>query len=91
MEANNDIRLLESQEQEEIERIITNLCAECGAYADVLIENYHVCAELNLYFAKANLAAKMKATLPQLTDDGAVVLKRRGIRCWILPRWYPLT
>ena len=44
VEANNDIRLLESQEQEEIERIITNLCAECGAYADVLIENYHVCA-----------------------------------------------
>lgn len=76
VEANNDIRLLESQEQEEIERIITNLCAECGAYADVLIENYHVCAELNLYFAKANLAAKMKATLPQLTDDGAVVLKK---------------
>ena len=76
VEANNDIRLLESQEQEEIERIITNLCAECGAYADVLIENYHVCAELNLYFAKANLGAKMKATVPQLTDDGSVILRK---------------
>ncbi len=76
VEANNDIRILEGKEQEEIERIIRELCSECGQYADVLAENYKVCAELNLYFAKANLAAKMKCSLPEITDDGRIFLKK---------------
>lgn len=76
VEANNDIRILEGREQEEIERIITELCSECGQYADVLDDNYKVCAELNLYFAKANLAAKMNASMPKITDDGIIKLKK---------------
>lgn len=76
VEANNDIRLLEAKEQEEIERIIRELCSECGRYADVLCENYKVCAELNLYFAKANLAAKLNCSLPEITDDGKINLKK---------------
>ncbi len=76
VEANNDIRLLEGKEQEEIERIIRELCSECGQYADVLCENYKVCAELNLYFAKANLAAKLNCSLPTITDDGKICLKK---------------
>lgn len=76
VEANNDIRLLESKEQEEIERILKNLCAECGEYADTLIENYDIIAELNLYFAKANLAARMRASLPVMSDDRVVALKK---------------
>ncbi|MCD7890940.1 MAG: endonuclease MutS2 [Ruminococcus sp.] len=76
VEANNDIRILEGKEQEEIERIIRELCSECGQYADILCENYKVCAELNLYFAKANLAAKMNCSLPNITDDGRIDLKK---------------
>jgi len=76
VEANNDIRLLESREQEEIERIIRELCSDCGAYADTLCENYDICTELNLYFAKANLAAAMNASLPLITDDGIIRLKK---------------
>ena len=76
VEANNDIRLLESREQEEIERIIKELCSDCGAYADILCENYNICVELNLYFAKANLAASMNASLPEITDDGIIRLKK---------------
>lgn len=76
VEANNDIRLLESKEQEEIERIIAELCSDCGQYADILEENYKICAELNLYFAKANLASKMNASLPEITDDGIINLKK---------------
>lgn len=76
VEANNDIRILEGKEQEEIERIIAELCSECGQYADILDENYKVCAELNLYFAKANLGAKMNATMPIITDDGIISLKK---------------
>ncbi len=76
VEANNDIRILQSSEQEEVERIIHELCAECGAYADILCENYNICVELNVYFAKSNLAAKMNATLPLITDDGIINLKK---------------
>lgn len=76
VEANNDIRLLESQEQEEIERIITELCAECGTWADSIIANHEICAVLNLYFAKANLASKMKAFAPKITDDGVIKLEK---------------
>ena len=76
VEANNDIRLLESKEQEEIDRILTALCAECGEYADSITDSYGICVELNLYFAKANLAAKQHASTPQLSDDGVVYLKK---------------
>lgn len=76
VEANNDIRILEGKEQEEIERIIRELCRECGEYADILTENYKVCTELNLYFAKSNLAAKLRCSLPNITDDGKMHLKK---------------
>lgn len=76
VEANNDIRILQGKEQEEIERIIRELCRECGDYADVLCENYKVCAELNLYFAKSELAAQMHAAMPEITDDGIIDIKK---------------
>lgn len=76
VEANNDIRILEGKEQEEIERIIRELCSECGQYADILCENYKVCAEPNLYFAKANLAARLNCSLPAITDDGIIRLNK---------------
>lgn len=76
VEANNDIRILEGKEQEEIERIIRELCRECGEYADILCENYKVCTELNLYFAKSNLAAHLRCSLPEITDDGKMYLKK---------------
>lgn len=76
VEANNDIRILQGKEQEEIERIIKELCRECGDYADVLCENYKVIAELNLYFAKSELAAKLRCGMPEITDDGRINLKK---------------
>ncbi len=76
VDANNEIKLLQSQEHDEIERIIAELSAMCGESADVIIEGYEVCATLNLYFAKSNLGAKMKATVPNLTDDGVINLRK---------------
>lgn len=75
VEANNDIRVLERKEQEEIERIIAELCAECGTWADAISSNHIVCATLDFYFAKANLAADMKAFPPLLSDDGILELE----------------
>ncbi|MGN0605249.1 MAG: endonuclease MutS2 [Oscillospiraceae bacterium] len=76
VETNNNIKILERMEQDEIERIIAQLSADCAAYGDILIANYKICAEINLYFAKASLAIKMKAFPPIVSDDGIVILKK---------------
>ena len=76
VEANNDIRILSSKEQAEIERILANLSAEIGAYADSMCKSYDILVQLNLIFAKANLAYKMKATAPILNADGRIKIKK---------------
>ncbi len=76
VEANNEIRVLQGQEQEEIERIIAELSGDCAAFAEAAAADYLTCAELNLYFAKSNLAAKMRASVPEISDDGRIDLKK---------------
>ena len=76
VEANNDIRLLESREVEEIDRIMQKLCAEVGANAPALRRLHATCAELDYYFAKANYAASLKAVKPAISDDGVLELKK---------------
>lgn len=76
VEANNEIRLLKSKEQEEIERILTVLSGEIGAFAGTTIEGYQSAVNLNLIFAKAHLAYKMKASMPQIEEDGKIDLKK---------------
>ncbi len=76
VEANNDIRLLESRELEEIDRIMQKLCAEVGAQAPMLRRMHDTCAELNYYFAKANYAASLKAVKPEISDNGVLELKK---------------
>lgn len=75
VEANNDIRVLLGQEQAEIERIVAELSTDCAEVADDITRGYKASIELELYFAKANLAAKMNATAPELSRDGIVKLK----------------
>lgn len=75
VEANNDIRVLKGREQDEIERIVAELSAECAECGDGICTNYLDCVELNLYFAKANLGAKMRGITPILTDNGQIDLK----------------
>ncbi len=76
VEANNDIRVLRSKEQAEIERILAELSAEAGAYGDNIKESYRILTELDLIFAKANLAYSMKASLPVMNDEGRIILKK---------------
>ncbi len=76
VETNNDIKLLKGREQEEIERILTALSGECGDDADMLIASYHTMIELDLLFAKANLAYDMNASIPVVTADGVIDIKK---------------
>lgn len=76
VQANNDIKVLVSKEEAEIERILFELSALAGSYADVIIGSYKCLVDLNLIFAKADLAYSMKATLPILNDKGVIELKQ---------------
>lgn len=76
VEANNEIRVLQGKEQDEIERILTELSAETGNYAEEIKYSYEAALEINLIFAKAQLAYKMKASMPELNDNGVTVLKK---------------
>lgn len=74
VEANNEIRVLQADEIEEINRVLLQLSGEAGAIADGIIESYRYAIELDLIFAKAHLAYKMKAILPRINADGRTVL-----------------
>lgn len=74
VEANNEIRVLRSDEQEEISHILLELSGEAGSFADSIIESYQYAVQLDLIFAKAQVAYKMKAVVPDVGEDGRVVL-----------------
>ncbi len=76
VEANNEITILKGKEQEEIERILNDLTADVAGFSEQLISDYTAAAALDLYFAKANLGAKMAATMPEISDDGEVILQK---------------
>ena len=76
VEANNDIKVLKSKEEAEIERILYELSQEAGGFADSIIEGYNAAIELDILFAKAKLAYRMKATLPEVNDQGKTYLKK---------------
>ena len=73
--ANNDIRVLQGEEEKEIERILFELSELCAGCATEIIESYKTLVELNLIFAKAHLAYKMKAVRPVMNDVGVIELK----------------
>ena len=75
VEANNEIRVLQSAEREEIERILGELSSRVSDFAENIKISFAALTELNLVFAKANLAYKMKATMPKLNSLGRIVLK----------------
>lgn len=76
VEANNEIKVLQSKERDEIDRILTELSAEAGSFADSIKASYECAVELNLIFAKAQLAYEMKAAPPLLNDEGVIELRR---------------
>lgn len=76
VEANNDIRILKGEEQDEIHRIIMELSADCAEFKEQLLSGFYASAELNLYFAKSSLASKMRACEPELNDDNIIILNK---------------
>ena len=76
VEANNEIKVLQNKERDEIERILMQLSAEAGSFAESIKASYECAVELNLIFAKAQLAYQMSAAPPILNDEGVIELRR---------------
>ncbi len=76
VEAGNQVRQLEAEEQHEIERILRALSSQVAVQRDELDQTVGGLAELDLHLAKARLAEEMNATRPRLhrlpsRSDGA--------------------
>ena len=78
LELDNELREWERREQEEIERILQRLSALVGEQITVLVQDYHILAELDFIFAKGELAVEMNGSVPTLNHKGVVRL--RGAR-----------
>lgn len=76
VDANNEIRILESREREEIRRILFELSQEAGNFSESIKSSYENAVRIDLIFAKARLAYKMKASVPVLNANGTVLLKK---------------
>ncbi len=76
VEANNEIKVLESREQDEIERILAELSQMAGEFEDTIKISFDSAVTLDLIFSKAHLAYKMKASRPILNNDGEILLKK---------------
>ncbi len=68
VEANNELRELESREAFEIEKILRELSAEVSDVSGVIRADYENITYLAFLFAKAELAYSMQACEPEISD-----------------------
>jgi len=76
VDANNELKSLTSAETHEIERILSELSAECAEISSVISLNYHNITDLAFYFAVATLAMQMRAERPEIVNTPLLDLKR---------------
>ena len=76
VEANNDIKVLQSKERDEIDRILAELSVQAGSFYESIKASYECGVELDKIFAKAKLAYEMKATAPKLNAYGKINLRQ---------------
>lgn len=76
VEANNDIKVLQSEELAEIDRILAELSEQAGERADSIITGYNTLIQLDLIFAKARLGYNMKACMPQVSEEHVLVFNK---------------
>ncbi|MCL2755332.1 MAG: Smr/MutS family protein, partial [Oscillospiraceae bacterium] len=76
VEANNQIRVLKSQEKDEIDRIVAMLSAACAVVSENITAGFTACIKLELCFVKANFGAKMRGTIPELAAEPVLELRK---------------
>jgi DNA mismatch repair protein MutS2 len=73
---NNSLKELESQEKEEIEKILIYLSGQAAGFAPEIASNYSIILSLDLIFAKAKYSLSIKGEVPILNDKGCINLKK---------------
>ena len=77
VKANNELRELQAKEEKEIERILAELSAQCAQYKEDISQDYDLLIILDVIFARAKLAYRMRAGAPRLSEEGLYLRKAR--------------
>lgn len=73
---NNRLKELAMEEQQEIERILAELSANAGEYANELSNNYRLLTILDFIFARASLAIDMNASRPIFNNKRYINIRK---------------
>ena len=76
VEENNKINELKIKEKSEIDKILFSLSREVEKFAENILNSYDYVVELDEIFAKASLAIRMNASLPEVNEKGEISLKK---------------
>jgi len=76
VEANNELRALQSREQYEIERILAELSALVAESSGVIVSDYLNITDLALIFGMSELSYKMKAVKPEISEKREILFER---------------
>ncbi|MBO5042962.1 MAG: endonuclease MutS2 [Clostridia bacterium] len=74
VDANNEIRMLQTKEEREIERILAELSSLVAASADAIWLNYKNINDLAFIFACGELSSRMDGVAPRISEDRRVSL-----------------
>lgn len=75
VELNNEIRALEGEEQEEIQRILAALSQETAEFEEELVGNEQVLIHLDFTFAKAQYALQSGSSQPRFSTDRSIAIQ----------------
>lgn len=76
---NNEIRDLELKEQEEIEKVLSELSIKTAEQSFFIEQDFRILTKLDFIFAKAKLSRKMRGTRPLFPEeDGGYIQIKKG-------------
>lgn len=76
VDVNNRLRQAQIEERQEVRRVLAELSSLIAPYREQIANNQRLLGHLDFVNAKAQLADEMKASLPQLNDQGHVNLMK---------------
>ncbi len=75
VELNNELKVELVNEQLEIEKILRDFSNQIEGCADGITYSYNTIVDMDMVFAKAQLAREYKATKPELNEDGVINIR----------------
>ena len=70
VELGNEYKKLLGEEEEEIQRILSELTALCAPYSQDILEGLGILGQVDLAFAKAGLGREMEGVQPEMDQQG---------------------